>query len=77
MAESHVPIRICDRPGCGARITSHGRTGVVIGQNGPLEPPSPPGPDLSMDLCRDCYQSLWSWWTAKDRRAIKASSGGA
>lgn len=68
------PITVCDRPGCGQRVTDRGFVGARLTTAGvepsiqaPADPPAY-GPASPPDLCRECVASLGIWWTARERR---------
>ena len=66
------PITICDRPGCGQRVTDKGLESAGLSTQGVgkvvnfhSDDPTAPTPP---DLCRECVASLGTWWTARERR---------
>lgn len=65
-----VPITkeqvVCDRPGCGKRVTDKG--GAMVIEDHILMAVDTPKTDGSdhIDLCRECLQSLGGWWAKKD-----------
>jgi hypothetical protein len=77
-----VETRVCDRPGCGARVTDLGLPSAgLIAEVGvtTVELYRPPGSDAPVppagsqghatDLCRECRNSLATWWAGKSNRA--------
>ncbi len=80
MATIDVPQRVCDRPGCSARLTDRGgrfALAVIPDKSGDMVAMvTPLGEDddhagEGVDLCRVCAESLRSWWSAKARRAVE------
>ena len=74
MAEVTTTHRVCDRPGCGAKLTESGAESVgLTAEAGPAKVVVNDnyGKGTSPDLCRECFDSLVLWWTGKQRRREK------
>jgi hypothetical protein len=55
---------ICDRPGCGKRVTEKGGAMWTVGHNLAAGVADPFSQD-HVDLCRECLQQMGSAWNRK------------
>lgn len=77
MSAVQVEQRVCDRPGCGRRVTERGMLGAALSTAGVSGIGSGLYTDVGQapDLCRECVESLGTWWTARQRAEDRREAG--